>query len=281
MGGSSRLLGRLVEVETVNFALTNLIPRALVTRLVARVSRAAMRAWTACAGDLALHEADTTEFPSVHACFTRALRPGARPIDANPAVAVSPSDGIVGACGRIENGRLYQVKGRPYSLDELLVDPSLASLHRDGSYATLRLTSTMYHRFHAPDACTLDEARFVPGSTWNVNPPTLARVDRVFCRNERAVLPLRLDDGDVLTLVPVAAILVSSLRVHCIESALDRRYRGPSRIACAARFRRGEEMGYFEHGSTIVVCGTSAMALAEGVEPGRVIRMGEPLLTRR
>jgi phosphatidylserine decarboxylase len=282
-----RLLHRLVQHESLNFALTNRIPRALATRLVARVSRSrqplvravSMRLWTLFAGDLALHEAKETRFASVHDCFIRELKEGARPIDATPGVLVSPCDGIVGACGTIEGTRAYQAKGLAYTLDELLLDPDLAARHRDGCFVTLRLTSAMYHRFHAPDDCEVDQVTYVSGDTWNVNPVALERVDRLFCRNERAVVPLRLaHSSEAVTLVPVAAILVASMRFHFIGPALSLRYRGPNRIACRASLRRGEQMGYFEHGSTVIVFGTRGLALRDGLRQGEVIRVGAPLL---
>jgi phosphatidylserine decarboxylase len=284
----SSFLQRVAAVERLNFLVTNRIPRAAATRLVARISRSehpvvrmlSMKLWTTFAGDLALHEAKHSSFPSVHACFTRELRAGARPVSDDPQVVVSPCDAIVGVHGAIERGEVYQAKGRRYSLEELVLDRALAERHDGGSYVTLRLTSSMYHRFHAPDDCTIDEVRFVPGDVWNVNPPALCRVDRVFCRNERAVLPLTLAGGGRVTLVPIAAILVGSLRLHFLSLPLDSDYDGPTRISCRANFERGEELGYFAHGSTIVLLGEKGTTFVEGIEEGHVIRMGEPLLRR-
>src|SRR5579885_3663093 len=86
--------------------------------------------------------------------------------------------------------------------------------HRDGCYVTLRLTASMYHRFHAPHDCRVEAVSYIPGDAWNVNPPALTRVDRLYCRNERAVLQTKLADGaDRLTIVPVAAILVAGIRL--------------------------------------------------------------------
>jgi phosphatidylserine decarboxylase len=242
--------------------------------------RAALAVWQWFGGDLHLHEAKKARFTSVHDCFIRELKDGARPIDPRPEVLVSPCDAIVGACGRLRGGQLLQAKGRAYSLADLLVHADLADRHRQGTYVTLRLTSTMYHRFHAPAAGGLDEVVYVPGDTWNVNPPALARIPAVYCANERAVLPLRLDSGEPLTLVPVAAILVASLQLHCLDGRLHLDYRGPHRIPCRASFARGEELGYFHHGSTIVLLGGGDLRLCDHVREGSVIRMGEPLLTR-
>src|SRR4029077_12763806 len=151
---------------------------------------------------------------SLHDCFTRELRPGLRPADPDPSVVVSPSDGIIGAFGRIAYTELFQIKGAPYSLLDLLGDPQLVESHRNGRFLTLRLTSSMYHRFHASWAGKIERLSFIHGDIWNVNPIALKRVERLFCKNERAVLQTRLPSGEALTLVPVAAILVASIRLH-------------------------------------------------------------------
>jgi len=119
---------------------------------------------------------------------------------------------------------------------------------------------------------------YISGDTWNVNPIALARVERLFCRNERAVLPLTLPDGTRLALVPVAAILVASLRLNALDVRLHLKYRGPNRLPCDVPVRKGEELGWFEHGSTIIVFAPPGHALAPGVATGTRIRMGQPLL---
>ena len=192
---------------------------------------------------------------------------------------MSPCDAVVGACGRVDDEVLIQAKGLPYTLEDLLGDDALAARHRNGHFVTLRLSSTMYHRFHAPAACRVREVTHIAGDTWNVNPIALKRVERLFCRNERAVLPLELEELDgALTLVPVAAIGVASLRLHCLGATLGLRYAGPTRIACDARYEKGQELGWFEQGSTIIVLASGDFALADGVSEGRTLRFGEPLL---
>ena len=103
-------------------------------------------------------------------------------------VVASPSDGIIGAFGRIADTELFQIKGAPYSLLDLLGDPALVERHRNGRFITLRLTSSMYHRFHAPYDARIERVTFIHGDVWNVNPIALKRVERLFCKNERAVL---------------------------------------------------------------------------------------------
>ncbi|HEX4960831.1 MAG TPA: archaetidylserine decarboxylase [Thermoanaerobaculia bacterium] len=272
--------------EDLSFLLTNRIPRRLATRFFgwfAKIENPIVRAlsigvWRRFA-DLRLDEAAKPEFLSLHDCFTRKLADGARPVDPDPAVMTSPCDAIVGACGEIEGDQLIQAKGLTYTLLELLGDQELVELYRDGRYVTLRLTSSMYHRFHAPHDCRVEQVTYVSGDTWNTNPITVQRVERLFCKNERAIVRTRLDaNGALVTLVPVASILVASIRFHCLDVLLHLRYPGPRVISCDAAFRKGAEMGWFELGSTILVFAPQGFALCAGVQPGTVIRMGRPLL---
>src|SRR5580700_5884259 len=129
--------------EDISFLLSNRIPHQLANRflgwfsqieapLLARVSIAIWRLFA----DLDLSESQTQRFTSLHACFTRALKPGARPVDPDPHILTSPCDGIIGACGRIDRNELIQAKGSPYTLQDLLIDPQLVELYPDGQYVT-------------------------------------------------------------------------------------------------------------------------------------------------
>jgi phosphatidylserine decarboxylase len=112
-----------------------------------------------------------------------------------------------------------------------------------------------------------------------VNPIALKRVEKLFCRNERAVIRTTLAaSGHVVTLVPVAAVLVASIRLHFLDIVLNLDHRGPNVMPCSAALRKGEEMGWFEHGSTIIVFAPDGFALCDNVREGARIRMGEPLL---
>lgn len=239
------------------------------------VTAAAIRLWRMCS-DLDLSDAKEVRFRSVQDCFTRELKPDARPIDRNPAALVSPCDAIVGACGTIDAGTVVQAKGMPYSIVELLTDPDHAQLFEGGQYVTLRITPTMYHRFHAPHDLEVQHVTYVSGDTWNVHPIALRKVERLFCRNERAILHCRLaPTGTPIALVPVAAILVASIRLHCADVMLHLKYRGPNHIPCRTRYERGQEMGWFQHGSTIIALVPKGISLS--VPEGRRLRMGEPL----
>ncbi len=277
---------RVFEQEDLNFLLTNRIPRRLATLFIGWFSKieqplvrdASIGLWRLFSG-LDLSEAKTVEFRSMHDCFIRELKDGARPVDPDPAILTSPCDAIVGACGAIAGTELYQIKGFPYSLDDLLGDPGLVDTHRNGRFVTLRLTSGMYHRFHAPHDCRVERVTYISGDTWNVNPIALKRVERLFCKNERAVIATTLAaGGHAVTLVPVAAVLVASIRLHFLDVLLHLRHRGPNVMPCDATLKKGEEMGWFEHGSTIIVFAPDGFALCDGIEEGAPIRMGEPLM---
>ncbi len=278
------LLARIAQQEDINFLLTNRIPRRFLTQLMGRLSRIES-AWFCALGiavwklftDLDLSEAKRTRFASLHDCFTRELKEGARPVDGDTACVTSPSDGILGASGTVTDGMVLQAKGFPYPLIDLLGDPELARYYEGGRFATLRLTSSMYHRFHAPYDCRVERVDYVSGDTWNVNPIALARVERLFCKNERAIIRCRLPTGGLLTLVPVAAILVASVRLHFLDVLLHLRYRGPHVMRCDAALCKGEEMGWFEHGSTIIVFAAPGMELRRHLAWGDRIRMGEGL----
>jgi phosphatidylserine decarboxylase len=283
------VIARLVAQEDLNFLLTNRIPRALLTRFVGWVSRIENPLISRlCIGlwrlftDLDLSDSKQQRFNSVHACFTRELQEGARRIDPDPDCLVSPCDALVGACGKVERGMALQAKGFDYPLLELLHDEAAVRDYEGCQYLTLRLTSSMYHRFHAPADMTVEQVVYLSGDTWNVNPIALKRIERLFCKNERAVLRCRLkDSGAHLTLVPVAAILVASIRLKFLDVLLHIKYRGPNVIPCNVAVRRGEEMGWFEHGSTIIVFAPPGAELLPGIGEGTRLAMGQAIIRRK
>ena len=283
-------LQQLLRQEDLNFLLTNRLPRRWLTQFMARFSKveqplvrdASIGLWKFFS-NLDLSEARKERFTSMHDCFTRELKEGARPLDLEPEVLVSPCDAIVGASGRIEGTRGCQAKGFPYTLEDLLGDEACLQHWRDGQFVTLRLTSAMYHRFHALHDCAVEQLRYFSGDTWNVNPVALRRVEKLFCKNERAFIKTRLTgssrcSGQHIAIVPVAAILVASIRLHFLDVLLHLQYRGPKVIDCDAPFAKGQEMGWFQHGSTIIVLAPKGFELCPQVREGAGIRMGRPLM---
>jgi phosphatidylserine decarboxylase len=279
-------IASIVQQEDINFLLSNRIPRRLATRFFgwfSKIENPIIRAvslgiWRRCS-DLDLSDAREQRFRSLHDCFIRRLRDGARAINDDPDLLVSPCDAIVGASGQVEDGVVLQVKGFPYHLRDLLGDDEHAGIYRDGSYVTLRLTATMYHHFHAPHDCSVEETTYISGDTWNVNPIALKRIERLFCKNERAVVRVRLTSaGHPITLVAVAAILVASIRLSFLDPSLDLRHDGPRRIPCSSSLAKGNEMGWFQHGSTIIVFAPRGFRLCDEVREGSMIRVGQRLM---
>jgi phosphatidylserine decarboxylase len=275
--------------EDINFLVTNRLPRRYATLAAGWFSRIrsrrlagiSVRLWSLF-DDLRLDEAKTRDFVSIRDCFVRELRDGARHVDPDPSVVTSPCDAVVGAFGRVKANQAIQAKGFPYSLPDLLGDERLVQRHSAGKFLTLRLRASMYHRFHAPCDGRIRGVRYISGDTWNVNPIALRRVQNLFCKNERAVLPIELSSPDsYLTLVPVAAILVASIRLHFIQAPLNLKHRGVNDIPCDADLRKGQELGYFESGSTIVVFTSEQFEFADNVVEGATIRVGESIFRRK
>ena len=186
---------RVLQQEDINFLLTNRIPRRLVTQFIGWFSRIeqplvrdlSIGMWRLFS-DLDLREAKKASFRSLHDCFIRELKDGARPIDRR---AGRPGEPVRRDRRRLRRDRRHPALSRPRDFRTRSANscPSATSWkrYRNGRYVTLRLTSSMYHRFHAPHDCRVERVAYMSGDTWNVNPIALRRVERLFCKNERAV----------------------------------------------------------------------------------------------
>ena len=200
---------------------------------------------------------ELANYCNFNAFFTRALREGARPIAADSGSIVSPADGAISQLGSIEQGRIFQAKGLDYSVDELLGgDQSRAGAFHRGSFATIYLSPRDYHRVHMPIAGELNAQTYVPGELFSVNQTTAAKVPRLFARNERLICYFDTAAG------PVAVVLVGAMIVAGIETVWCGRVAPPSRQPrtvdyrrppAALRLAKGEEMGRFKLGSTVIL----------------------------
>jgi phosphatidylserine decarboxylase len=288
----NKLPQTLTPQEQLNFLITNRIPRRWATQfmgwfsqiknpLLAKVSIAI---WQLFAEDLKLEEAKKQTFDSLQDCFTRELKEGLRPIVQQADIVTSPCDAIIGAHGQLNGSTVLQAKGFPYEISELIPDFHLNSKYRNGKYITLRLKSSMYHRFHAPIACEVTKVNYISGDTWNVNPIALKRVENLFCKNERAIIELKNSELNgkspthSITLVPVAAVLVACMKFNFIKNKLDLKYKGPNQIKCNAKFKKGDEMGYFQHGSTIILFATANYQFCDDIKEGKRVNVGQALL---
>ena len=246
-------------------------PRAAVNLL--------KRAFVAAAGiDLREASTDTDDYVSLLALFTRELDAEARPIDAERDAVVSPVDGKVGACGQVEDGTLLQVKGRRYSLAKLLGGAEHAARFAGGDYCTLYLSPRDYHRVHAPLAGVVPAATIIPGRLLPVFSHVVARVDELFARNERLITYLDTPDAGRVAVVMVGATLVGCVRVTYDttvrtnvqgQGRVEKRYEPPRPLA------RGEQLGLFELGSTVVLVAERGRLTFAGLSPGQTVRMGQ------
>lgn len=285
MSTGTKTLDRRSFAERLNFLVTNRLPRRWLTLFMGRFSRIenpiirdlSIGLWKLFVDDLRLFEAKKESFDSLHDCFVRELRDDARPIDPDPAIITSPCDAVIGEFGTVVEGQVLQAKGFPYSVAELLGNGHRAHALEGKRFVTLRLKSSMYHHFHAPCDARLVDLTYISGDTWNVNPAALRTVERLYCRNERAVLNLVTRQNERLTMVAVAAILVASMRFKGLDIKLDLRYAGPKRISVDRELTKGDEIGWFEHGSTLIMFLPAGYRPCEGITRDETIRMGRPL----
>jgi phosphatidylserine decarboxylase len=199
-------------------------------------------------------EPDATAYETFNHFFTRELRPDARPLPAAPDAVLCPADGTVSQLGKIANGRVFQAKGRDYSLLELLGGrDDWASAFEDGNFATIYLSPRDYHRVHMPLAGDLREMIHVPGRLFSVNPVTTALVPRLFARNER-VACLFASEAGPMAVILVGAIFVGSMETVWAGQVTPRTSAAKGRGAePPARLDRGSEMGRFNMGSTVIL----------------------------
>lgn len=218
------------------------------------------------------------DYPHFDAFFTRALKPGIRPLPAVPEVLVSPCDGTVSQRGEVTGGRIFQAKGKSFSPGELLADPGLAASFDNGRFITLYLSPRDYHRVHMPIDGRLVREVHVPGRLFSVSERSTRSVPRLFARNERLVMEFETGEGP-LCVVMIAAMLVSGIETVWREGiyALPRH---PSELSVPPdrTLRRGDELGRFHWGSTVILLRPAGSApWRPELRPGTRVRMGQAI----
>jgi len=231
-----------------------------------------------------MHEAveeDMFAYESLNAFFTRALKPECRPFDENEKNWLCPVDGSVSQAQAIKDGRIFQAKGQEYSLLELVGgDKNLEKVFKDGQFATLYLSPRDYHRIHMPTTGTLKHMQYIPGRLFSVATFVVENIPRLFARNERCVCYFETDQG------PMAMILVGAINVSAIETV----WHGliTSEAKKIKRFdysdenivlNRGDEMGRFNLGSTVIVLATEEMRIDQNMTAEAEIKLGQCLAT--
>lgn len=276
----------LTFAEHVNFIVTNRIPRRLVTLLMGKISRlehpllakCLIKLWQWFDSDLRLDESPVSQFRSLNDCFIRPIKPQLRPINLGANKVVSPCDGVVVSSGCVADGQLFQAKGMPYQISDLIPNAGLAGKCIGGQYVTLRLKPGYYHRFHAPIAGLIDRVDYIHGDAWNVNPVATKVVQQLYCRNERAALEISGSDVSCV-LVPIAAILVASLRIYGIDQTLDLTLGANRTFPLDKSVEQGQELGYFQHGSTIILFVEKGFRMHGQWKVGQRINMGQALFS--
>ncbi len=267
--------------------------RAALTRLAGRVAGAqagamstALIRWFVARYGVDMAEAaepDIAAYRSFNDFFTRALKPGVRPLaDAD---LVCPVDGAISQFGAITGERIFQAKGHAYSATALLGgDASLAARFRDGHFATLYLSPRDYHRIHMPAAGRLLRMIHVPGTLFSVNPATVRGVPGLFARNERVVCSFDGADGPWV-LVLVGATIVGSMATQwhgVVNPPRPGRLRDWDYHDQQIVLKQGQEMGRFLLGSTVVLLWPRGpLRFNPAWAPGGAIRMGEAMAWRR
>ncbi|MDX1588177.1 MAG: archaetidylserine decarboxylase [Oleiphilaceae bacterium] len=226
-------------------------------------------------------EPDPTRYGSFNEFFTRALKPGMRPMDQDPGAILCPADGAISQIGAIHQGRVFQAKGQDFCLSQLLAEPE-KDLHAfdQGRFATVYLSPKDYHRVHMPISGTLTRMTFVPGDLFSVNPLTARRVPGLFARNERVVAWFDTDIGPV-AVVLVGAMIVASIATTWAGTVAP----GGKKIQVtdyppgqAPRIERGEEMGCFMLGSTVIlVLPRNSVQWQDHYRSETAVSMGETL----
>jgi phosphatidylserine decarboxylase len=265
-----------------------LLPHRLLSRVVRWATRWTFAPWknflirtVARRYHIDLAEAesgDCSAYPHFNAFFTRALKPGARPLDPDPDAVLCPADGRISQAGRIEHGRIFQAKGFDFGTGELLGDDARAVPYHDGSFITVYLSPRDYHRVHMPLAGELVETVHVPGRIFGVAPFAVDSIPRLFARNERLVCHF------TSALGPFSVVLVGAMLVSGIATIWDGVVIPPYADTIMRRdfrnrgiwLKRGAELGRFEMGSTVIVLLPAKLGrFSEKLAPGQAVKVGQ------
>lgn len=216
------------------------------------------------------------DYDSFNDFFTRELKDGQRPIDDTPNGIACPADGTVSQVGQIQAGQMLQAKGRDYDVGQLLADYELGKSFTDGSFATIYLAPTNYHRVHMPFDGTLIETCYVPGTLFSVNNTTADNVPDLFARNERLVCTFQTEFGTACVVL-VGAMIVAG--IECVATGAIKRTPYIQKRSHELTLKKGDELGRFYLGSTaIVVLPKQAhTAWLDGVAHGKKVLMGEKI----
>jgi len=273
--------------DKIFFLFQKIIPQHQLSRLIGKVADAktpwlknllihqAIRTYNI---DLSIAEREQAEqYSSFNDFFTRSLKPNARPICEQASAITSPADGILSQFGSISNDQFIQAKGQSYTTSRLLGnDYTLASEFSGGSFATIYLSPSDYHRVHMPWGGRLIETRYIPGKLFSVNQATADGIPELFARNERLVCIFETSQGKM------AVILVGAMLVAGIETSWQKHYSPATRAVedfseQSINLERADELGLFKFGSTVILLFNESITFDKQLTNGDKILMGERL----
>lgn len=276
-------------LDALKVNLQYILPKHLLSRLVGRLAAANAGGLTTWLIELFIkqYKVDMSEaqYPHAHqyasfnAFFTRELKPGVRPVDDDPSSVVHAVDGTVSQCGDINDDRIFQAKGHDFSLTSLLGGkPELAKPFKGGQFATIYLSPRDYHRIHMPIDGTLTDMLYVPGELFSVNPLTAENVPSLFARNERVVALFDTSVGK-MAIVLVGATIVASIETVWAgtvtpptgKTVQHWQYDNPQ---APIFLKKGDELGRFKLGSTIVMCFEPDAVSFNDMAAGDITRLG-------
>lgn len=231
--------------------------------------------------DMSEAERPAGEYRNFNDFFTRALKPGARPLANADTEIQCPADGAISQIGRIEGGRIFQAKGQSYTVAELLGgETELAARFDGGNFATIYLSPSDYHRVHMPVGGRLDHTAYIPGDLFSVNTATATDVPRLFSRNERLSCVFETDLG-MMASVMVGAMIVASIETvwgGLVQPHGKKVLRKEFPASEAPQLDAGAEMGRFLLGSTVVLLFEPGKVVwDETLKPLDTVRMGQSI----
>jgi phosphatidylserine decarboxylase len=274
--GGERAFVRALSNPGLSRAMARLADARLPGPLLRPLLRAYVRAYQV---DLSESAEALSAFPTFNAFFTRRLRPGARPVAAGARLVVSPTDSRLQSLGRVPpDGRLEQIKGRSYAITALVGDAAEAAVFAQGVHATLYLSPSMYHRVHFPVDGRVVAWRYLPGRLYPVNPMAVRNVEGLFTVNERLAVTIESEDVGRVCVIMVGATNVG--RMTLSVAPLQTNTGAPAvsvRLADPLPVERGEELGAFNLGSTVVLLAADPRLEPAGVREGDLVRVGQAL----
>jgi len=259
-----------LALSSLMFHLTRIKNKAVKNLLI----NGFMKLYKVSLADAELEQAGS--YADFNDCFTRALKPNARPVDPDPRVMISPVDGTVSELGDVRAGKMIQAKGREYSVTQLLGGSKTAGLFQNGKFCTLYLAPNNYHRIHMPANGRLREWGYSPGKLLSVNARSVRLMDKLFTTNERVSAVFETDFG------PMALVMVGALFVGRLETDWAGRITPPHEQEAGLYtpmspvvLLRGREVGRFNMGSTVILVAPPGMvAWRPQLKPDSPVRMG-------